>query len=323
MNTADLSFRAMGCEIRLIVAVPAGSAADPALAVEECRRFVEDFDSRLSRFRADSELCALNADPRPQVRASPLLRDAVRSGVWAAKASGGLVDPTLLGELEAAGYEESLEGVEPASLREALLLAPARCPATPDPRARWRAIEVDEAFGVIRRPPGLRFDTGGTGKGLAADLLAERLDGYARFVVDCGGDLRVGGDTLAERPVEVHVENPLTKERGHVIALDGGAVATSGIDVRVWRRLDGRYAHHLLDPSSGDPAWTGLIGATALAPTALEAETLSKAALLSGPEGARELLRESGGLIVHDDGEAEIVGRLRSSPGSRSPSPPR
>ena len=38
------------------------------------------------------------------------------------------------------------------------------------------------------------------------------------------------------------------------------------------------------------------------------------AALLSGPEGARELLRESGGLIVHDDGEAEIVGRLQIKP---------
>ena len=29
--------------------------------------------------------------------------------------------------------------------------------------------------GSIRRPPGLRFDTGGTGKGLAADLLAVRF----------------------------------------------------------------------------------------------------------------------------------------------------
>ena len=56
-------------------------------------------------------------------------------------------------------------------------------------------------------------------------------------------------------------------------------MATSGINVRVWRRADGRYAHHLIDPRTGEPAWTGLVGVTALAPTGVEAETLAKAAL--------------------------------------------
>jgi hypothetical protein len=63
--------------------------------------------------------------------------------------------------------------------------------------------------------------------------------------------------------------------------------------------------------------WSGLIGATALAPSALEAETLTKVALLSGPMGARRALAEHGGLIVHNDGEVEPVGALR---GGRSTS---
>jgi hypothetical protein len=41
---------------------------------------------------------------------------------------------------------------------------------------------------------------------------------------------------------------------------------------------------------------------------ALEAETLSKAALLSGPEQGRGLLSEHGGMLVHDDGQVEIAG---------------
>ena len=104
------------------------------------------------------------------------------------------------------------------------------------------------------------------------------------------------------------VEHPLSGEHTHSFRLGGGAVATSGLNVRVWRRDDGRYAHHLIDPATGEPAWTGLIGATALGPTAVEAETLAKAALLSGPEGARRVLAERGGLIVHDHGEVELVG---------------
>lgn len=314
MSAADLSFRAMGSEIRLIIDHPQPGAPAPSAAAAECRSLIEDFDARLSRFRPDSELCALNDDPRSEVPASQLLLDAVRSGLWAAESSGGVVDPTLVDEIEAAGYAASLDGVEPCPLRDALTLAPGRRPARPDPRARWRDIQVDDAYGVIRRPPGLRFDTGGTGKGLAADMVAERLGGYDRFVVDCGGDLRVGGHQIEEFPIEVYVEHPLTKEHERAIELTGGAVATSGIDTRVWRRSDGRYAHHLLDPSTGGPAWTGLIGVTALAETALAAETLSKRALLSGPEGARDLLAASGGLIVHDCGETEIVGRPRIRP---------
>ena len=65
-------------------------------------------------------------------------------------------------------------------------------------------------------------------------------------------------------------------------------------------------AHHLLDPGSGRPAFTGIVQATALAPTALEAETRSKAAVLSGPRGASSWLVH-GGLVVFDDGHAELI----------------
>ncbi len=93
--------------------------------------------------------------------------------------------------------------------------------------------------------------------------------------------------------------------------------------MRIWRDADGRYAHHLLDPATGEPAWTGLIGATALGDTAVEAETLAKAALLSGPEGGREVLAERGGLLVHDSGRVETVGPLAPSRASAFPSPGR
>ena len=83
------------------------------------------------------------------------------------------------------------------------------------------------------------------------------------------------------------------------------------MNVRLWRDASGRPAHHLLDPSTGRPAWTGLVGATALAPTALEAETLAKTALLSGPARAARILARYGGLVVHDDGDIQLEGRLR------------
>ena len=319
MSEHDLTFDAMGSHVRFLIGEPGPEMAPAAEAAERARRFVIEFDAALSRFKPDSELCALNADRRERVPASALLRQAVRAGVQAAERSGGLVDPSLVREIESAGYVESRAGMAGLPLAEALPTAPPRHPAAANPAAHWRRFEIDDEAGEIVRPPGLRFDTGGTGKGLAADLVAASLRGYSRFIVDCGGDIRIGGAAALADPYEVFVENPLSGDRAHVLRLGCGGVATSGLNVRIWRGADGRYAHHLLDPATGEPAWTGLVGATALGDTAVEAETLSKAALLSGPEGGRRVLADRGGLLVHDGGRIEPVGPLAVAPRIRIP----
>lgn len=316
----DISFDAMGSRVRLLIGEPAPGVEPAALAVERARRFVAEFEAALSRFKPGSELSAFNADRRFRVPASELLRAAVRVGLDAARRSGGLVDPTLVDEIESAGYATSRAGRVAAPLPQALAAAPPRRPAGPGPGS-WRLFEVDDAAGAIYRPPGVRFDTGGSGKGLAADLIAAGFSGYSRYLVDCGGDIRAGGPDAAERPYEVFVDHPLHRGRSNLLRLGAGAVATSGLSVRIWRRPDGGFGHHLLDPSTGEPAWTGLIAATALGPTAAEAETLAKTALLSGPEGARPVLAGHGGLLIHDGGRVEPVGPLASRPRISLPSP--
>jgi thiamine biosynthesis lipoprotein len=310
----DYTFPAMGSDIRLLIGPPlAPSAPSPLEAADREKAFVLDFGERLSRFRPDSELSTLNADPARRVPAGPLLRLAVRAGLWAAQRSDGLVDPTLVGALERIGYDHSLQDEVPASLAEALASVPARWPARPHPEALWREVSVDDEAGFIERPPGVAIDTGGTGKGLCADMVARHLAAHTRFAVDCGGDIAVGGVGSQFDPYMVEVEHPLTGRSIGEIAVSQGGVATSGLNVRIWRRHDGSFAHHLLDPSSGEPVWSGLVGATALGATALEAETLSKMALLLGPEGAREVLAPRGGVIIHDDGAAELIGSVRGS----------
>jgi thiamine biosynthesis lipoprotein len=312
----DYAFEAMGSDVRMLIGRPLDPhAPSPLEAADREKRFVAEFARRLSRFLADSELSVLNHDPRRRVTASGLLRAAVAAGLWAADRSGGLVDPTLVGALERSGYTHSLQGASPASLQEALAAAPPRHGARPDPDARWRAVSVDNDHGVIERPPGVMIDTGGTGKGLCADAVAYRLSGYTRFVVDCGGDVAIGGIGAQVEPYEIAVEHPITGESVGTVRLSGGGVATSGLNVRIWRNADLSFGHHLLDPSTGAPAWTGIVGATAIGASALEAETLSKMALLLGPTGAREVLAERGGLIVRDDGDVETIGQIDLRPG--------
>jgi thiamine biosynthesis lipoprotein len=260
----------------------------------------------LSRFEPGSELSRLNGDPAPSRVVSELTARAIAAALVAAQRSGGLVDPTLLGALEDAGYAHTRVGAEPAPLRDALRAAPERRAVGAAPEASWQAISV--LGHEIRRPPGVRLDLGGTAKGLAADRAAALLAGHASFAIDAGGDVVIGG--RSGMPRTVAVAHPL--EGGHALEfeLTAGAVATSGIGTRVWRTKAG-YAHHLIDPATGRPAWTGVIQATALGRTGVDAELLAKVALLSGPEGGARMLEQAGGMLVLDDGEIVLVGALR------------
>lgn len=297
MTSMTTTFTCMGCTMTL--------HATDDLATRRARRLLERFDASLSRFAPASALSRLNADPRATVPAPKLLRIAVHAALWAARQSGGLVDPTLLHALVAQGYDHSLADATPAAIADALADAPPRRSARSCPQKRWRKIVVDDEAGTITRPPGLAFDTGGSTKGLAADAAAHLLG--AEYIVDCAGDLRVH----AREPVTIAVEHPLTGEHAHMLQITDSAVATSGLGRRVWRRPGGGFAHHLLDPSTGEPAWTGLLQVTAVAATTLEAETLAKVALLGGPAGARALLAGGGGgVLVHDDGTVEPVHAL-------------
>jgi len=279
----ELQFPTMGTRVRLL-------ASDPS-PLPNARAEVEQLAARLTRFDAHSELCALNADPRPVVPASADLRAAVRAALRAAGRTGGLADPTLLGPLERAGYGASLAGVPRTPLPDALAAAPARRAARPHPGAAWRSVAVDDSAGTIARPPGVRLDLGGSAKGFIADRAAALLASHGPCAVDCGGDMRVHGAH------EVLVAHPFGGEPVAAMELCDAAVATSGVDARLWGAAD----HHLLDPATGRPAWTGVVSATALAPTAAEAEALAKAALLAGPVAGRRHLPH-GGLLVLEDG---------------------
>ncbi len=314
MQPADRELRLMGTRVRILVGPPAREGVDaPETAADRVEKFLREYEARLSRFRADSELSRLNADPREEVPASELLRSAVKAAIEAAELSGGLVDPTLLEDLRSVGYEQRWTGDERIDLAEALEgERPEPHPASPAPQQRWREIEVDDEAGVIRRPAGLQIDNGGSGKGHAADLASELLEGFEHWAVDCGGDIRIGGELAAER--EVEILDAFTGQPGDSITVRRGAVATSGLRSRIWRSADGSPAHHVLDPSTGEPAFTGLVSVSALAPTALEAETLAKTALLSGPAGARRILARHGGITVDEQGNPERIGRLDARP---------
>jgi thiamine biosynthesis lipoprotein len=280
-----------------------------ARAAEDAEAQLLAWHGRFTRFSPASELSQLNADPRGTVSVSPVMARFVQATVDAARETSGLVDATLIGALEEAGYRRDLTGSLPLPI--ALGLAPARRPAGPADVKNWADVRVDAMANTVSRPPGVRLDSGGVAKGLFADMIAERLDGYDSYAIDCAGDLRLGGADREERRVDV--SSPFDGSTLHAFELARAGIATSGIGRRSWLDENARPAHHLLDPATGRPAFTGVVQATAIAPTALEAELRAKAAVLSGPEAAADSLAY-GGLVVHDDGSHHLVASRKDLP---------
>lgn len=297
-----------------------GPLGDAREAAEAARERLLQGHRRFTRFELGSELSRLNADVRDAVPVSAEMARFVAAARTAAHRSGGLVDATLLPQLVDAGYGPggppppatwpapaplARDVATPVPLRFALGCAPARRPAHPSAAAGWREVSVDRFKRVVHRPHGLQLDSGGVVKGLLADLLGAELAGYEAFAVDGAGDLRIGGAGGLTR--NVRVMSPFDDAVLHTFRVRDGGVATSGIGRRSWLDADGAPAHHLLDPASGRPAFTGVVQATALAPSAFEAEWRAKAALLAGPDGAARWLLPHGGLLVRDDGSHAVL----------------
>jgi FAD:protein FMN transferase len=158
----------------------------------------------------------------------------------------------------------------------------------------WRKVRWEPP--VLSMPAGMEIDFGGIGKEYAVDRAAARLAVAASspFLVNFGGDLFASGPRQDGRPWGVGVDDPdRTGEAAlYRIALERGGLATSG-DARRFVRWQGRRLGHILDPRTGWPVEDAPRSVTVLAPTCLEAGTLSTLAYLQGPR-AHEFLEGHG-----------------------------
>lgn len=265
------TFPAMGTTVALHLAAPTGDAATDALhRAETVFRRVE---SACTRFVESSELSALNR--RGSSRVSPLLAEIVELALAGRDRTGGLFDPTVHDAVVAAGYDRDFS--ELSGVAEVTGRAPVR---------GGGMVEIRGDRIVLGA--GARLDLGGIAKGYAVDRACAILAEVGPCLVDAGGDIGVRG-TWA-----VGVED------GPTLELTDCAVATSGRDRRRWR-TPGGTRHHLIDPSTGRPAVSNTVRASVVAPSAVEAEVLAKAAFLGGVVGAPTVR-------VLEDGEVQLEG---------------
>ena len=258
----------MGVDVVVGGAAPAERAAIRALFAAH--------DARFSRFRADSELTAVNRSASEAVIVSSTFARVLRVALAAAARTDGLVDPTLGGAVEAAGYDRDFDRLRPD---------PRPC-GRPEPSRRG-AVRLDGR--LLRRPSGLRLDLNGVVKALAVDQALSLIGGPGLGFVAAGGDVAVRGGAV------------VGLADGTSVRVLAGGVATSGSAKRRWRR-GGREQHHLIAPATGRPAASCWEQVTVAAGSCLAADVAAKAAFLRSEEGPAWLDAHglAGRFVTHD-----------------------
>ncbi len=287
-------FRAMGCQMLAIIDSDTEVARETLMQVPV---WFEAWEASLSRFRQDSELSALNRAAGKPMQASETMWQVIKASLRAAQSSAGLVTPTLLDAVEAAGYDRSFPLLEAAGVSDSVVI--------PEALRDWHAVELDPGTRTVRLPAGVRLDFGGVAKGWAADQAAQRLNLIAPALVDAGGDIAVSEGKTDGEPWPIAVADPLNAGADlDLLMIEQGGVATSGRDYRRWKR-NGRWQHHIIDPRTGAPAETDVLTATVIGPTTADAEVAAKAALILGSVRGMEWIEarsELAGLLVLEDG---------------------
>jgi FAD:protein FMN transferase len=294
------TFYAMGSRIHIVFDE---SSPESEFSREElfrkARAWFQQWEGCLSRFLPESELCQLNQRSGLAVNISATMVSVLQSALKAARRTHGLVTPTILDALEAAGYDRSFERISPE------MVNPDRKISVPDPQS-WRQIELDVHAHTVRLPVGCRIDLGGIAKGWAADQALLRLNKSAPVLVDADGDIAVSRPRLDGQPWQIGIGRPEDASRHlAVLPVKQGGIATSGRNYRQWQQGKKRQ-HHLIDPRSGQPAETDVLSASVIAPSALEAEIAAKAVLILGSQAGLawlEVRPRLAGLLVLEGGQ--------------------
>ncbi|HLK73582.1 MAG TPA: FAD:protein FMN transferase [Streptosporangiaceae bacterium] len=274
-------------------------------------------DEQASRFRADSQLSWLHRAGGGLFLLGDGLAEAVGVALAAARWTGGLTDPTVGGALIALGYDRDFADIGPDG---------GDMPALPVPAAGWQRVGLDGR--LLRLPSGIRLDLGATAKGVGCDRAVRAVmsaAGHAGGVlVSLGGDIAVGGTpprggwpvTVADQPDEAGSAG------AQLVRLTGGAVATSSVTCRRWRRGD-TVLHHIVDPATGLPAQGPWRTATAAAVTCADANAAATAAIVAGSQ-AESWLAAAGlpARLVGHDGHVVCIGGWPAASGRPLPVTP-
>ena len=183
------------------------------------------------------------------------------------------------------------------------------------PLVDYTQIQYDAATGVVTLPEGMEIDLGSVAKGYAGQLAAQMLreHGVQSALLNLGGNVQTVGTKPDGSPWQIGIKDPQGEDAMMVLSVEDQAVVTSGGYERYFEQ-DGQTYWHIMDPSTGHPADSGLISVTIVGDEGVVCDGLSTALFVMGLEKAADLWVQScdfEAVFVTASGEVYITEGLR------------
>ncbi|GHU76615.1 thiamine biosynthesis lipoprotein ApbE [Clostridia bacterium] len=266
-----------------------------------------ELNSLADKHDSASEIARLNAAQGESVRISPDIETLLRIGKEAASMSGGLLDITIGGVSGLWDWNSPLNQIPDADeLAEAVQ------------HVGIDSLSVGNGYASVAN--GAAIDLGALAKGYALDLIRNYLDStdLTSAMINLGGSVLAYGNRPDGKPWRVGIQRPFNTDGGLVGVLEvtNQCVVTAGVYERSFE-LDGILYHHILNPHTGMPIQTDVLGVTIVTDNGAWADAYSTMCVLFGSKEALEFINSlenvecvlalSDGTILTSDG---IGGRI-------------
>jgi thiamine biosynthesis lipoprotein len=273
-------------------------------AVDEISRL----ESLMSFFIDSSEIAKINRSAgRKAVCVSKDVMTVLEAAIQLAEISGGTFDITLAPVIDLwRRYGKQLT-LPSAKEIDAVL-----------PVCGYRNLRLDnENSTAFLRSDGCLIDLGAIAKGYAADCCVEiyKAMGIQSAFINLGGNVKTLGNNPSGHDWVIGVQHP-DKPRGIFFgALDiyNQSVVTSGAYERYFEMNNKKY-HHILDYKTGRPCESGLKSVTVVSQSSMQADSLSTAAFVLGPDEGIRLINKingAGAIFFTEINEVYITRNLR------------
>ncbi|HLH30062.1 MAG TPA: FAD:protein FMN transferase [Terriglobia bacterium] len=287
-HLVERTFASMGTELKLSAWTADEPSADAAF--EAVFQEMERLEALLSNWRPTSDVEQLNAAAgKHPVRVAPELRELLNTSHQVSEWTGGKFDVTwgALSGLWKFDYQNKDNTIPDHAeiVRKRSLID-------------YRQVVVDDSAGTafVKRE-GMVVNLGGIGKGYAVDHAREilRQRGFRDFMIQFGGDMYVAG-LNDDHQWRLGIQDPRGPANRYFAEVDltDSTFSTSGDYARSFIK-NGRRYHHIIDPSTGEPA-QGCRSVTIMTSSATMADGLDTGVFVLGPEAGMALVQKLPGV---------------------------
>ncbi len=265
------------------------------------------FDLSLNPFREDAIITKVNNNE--EVELDTFFVNVFRKSLEISKKTNGYFDITTSPLINAWGFGfKNIDNVTPEAIDSILEFV------------GYEKISLTDDGKIVKTDPRVEINTSAIAKGYACDVIADLLDRYGveNYMVEIGGEVTAKGVNDKGNCWNIAVDKPIeglfaiNQDFQTVLSLCNKSLATSG-NYRNFYIKDGRKYSHTIDPHTGLPSETDVLGATVIADDCMTADAYATAFMAMGLEASIEIAESVPNLHYYfifdsdNDGLFEII----------------